>query len=49
MTKCDKIVIVMNNLSTKKTNDVTTNVKTTTLIICRSIKIRDYYICTWFY
>ena len=44
MTKCDKIVIVMNNLSTKKANDITTNVTTTTLIICHSIKVRDCYI-----
>ena len=38
VTKSDKIVIFMNNLSTKKTNAISTYVTTTTLINCHSIK-----------
>ena len=44
MTQGDKIVIVMNNLSTKITNTITTNVTTTGLINCDSKKVRDCYI-----
>ena len=44
VTKSDKIVIFMNNLSTKKTNTISTCVTTTTLINCHSIKVRDCYI-----
>ena len=44
MTKCDEIVIVMNNLSTKKTNTLTTNVTSTASINCHRKKIRDCYI-----
>ena len=44
VTKSDKIVIFMNNLSTKKTNTISTYVTTTTLINCHSIKVRDCYI-----
>ena len=32
VTKCDTIVIVLNNLSTKKTKSITTNVTSTALI-----------------
>ena len=44
VTKWDKIVIVMKNLSTKKTNTITTNVTTTALINCPSKKVRYCYI-----
>ena len=44
VTKCDEIVIVMNNLSTKKTNTITKNVISTASINCHSKKVRDYYI-----
>ena len=44
VTKCDEIVIVMNNLSTKKTNNITTNVTNTASINCHSKKVRDFYI-----
>ena len=44
VTQGDKIVIVMNNLSTKITNTITTNVTTTGLINCDSKKVRDCYI-----
>ena len=41
MTKCDKTVIVMNNLLT---NNGTTNVTSTASINCHSKKVRDCYI-----
>ena len=46
MTKCDEIVIVIDNLSTKKTNTIaiTTNVTSTTSINCHSKKVRDCYL-----
>ena len=44
VTKYDKIVIVMNNLSIKKTNTITTNVTSNVLINCHSEKTRDCYI-----
>ena len=44
VTKCDEIVIVMNTLSTKKTNNITTNVTSTASINCHSKKVRDCYI-----
>ena len=44
MAKCDQIVIDMNNLSTKKTNILTTNVTSTASINCHSKKVRDCYI-----
>ena len=44
VTKWDKIVIVMKNLSTKKTNTITTNITTTALINCHSKKVRYCYI-----
>ena len=37
VTKCDEIVIVMNNLSTKKTNTITTNVTSTASINCHRL------------
>ena len=42
MTKCDEIINVMNNVSTKKTK--VTNVTNTASINCHSIKVRNYYI-----
>ena len=44
VTRCHKSVIVMNNLSTNKTNTITTNDATTALINCHSKKVRDCYI-----
>ena len=44
VTKWDKIVIVMKNLSTKKTNTITTNITTTALINCHSKTVRYCYI-----
>ena len=44
MTKCDEIVIVMNNLSTKNTNTITRNVTSTASINCHSKKVTDCYI-----
>ena len=43
VTKCNKIVFVIKNLSTKKANTITTNVTTTALINCHSTKARDCY------
>ena len=42
MTECDEIIIVMNNVSTKKT--IATTVTSTASANCRSIKVRDCYI-----
>ena len=44
VTKCDEIAIVMNNLSTKKTNTITTNVTSTVTINCHVKKVRGCYI-----
>ena len=44
VTKCDEIGIVMNNLSTKKANAITTNVASTASINCHSKKVGDCYI-----
>ena len=46
MAECDEIVIVMNNLTTKKTNTITTNVTSTASINCHSKKkgIAIFYI-----
>ena len=44
VTRCHKSVIVMNNLSTNKTNTITTNDATTALINCHSKKVTDCYI-----
>ena len=42
--ECNEIIIGMDNLSTKKTNTVATNVMSTASINCHSKKVRDYYI-----
>ena len=44
VTKCDETVIVMNNLSIKKTNTIVTNVTSTASINCYCKKVRDCYI-----
>ena len=44
VTKCDEIIIVMDNVSIKKTNAIARNVTSTTSINCNSKKIRDCYI-----
>ena len=47
VTKCDEIIIAMNNVSVKKTNIITTkkaNVTSTASINCHSKKVRDCYI-----
>ena len=44
MTKCNEIVIVMNNLATKKTNTITKNVVSTALINWHSKRVGDCYI-----
>ena len=42
VTKCDEIVIVIDNLPTKKTNTIATNVTSTASINCK--KVRDCFI-----
>ena len=42
MTECDEIIIVMNNVSAKKT--IATTVTSTASANCHSIKVRDCYI-----
>ena len=44
MTDCDEIVIVMNNLSIKKTNTIAVNVTNAASMICHCKKVKDYYI-----
>ena len=44
VTECDEIIIAMNNLTTKKTNVITTNVTSTASINCYSKKVRDCYV-----
>ena len=44
MTECDEIKIFIDNVSTKKTNTIATNVTNTALLSCHSIKVRDCYI-----
>ena len=41
LTECDEIIIVMNNVSTKKT--IATNVTSTASVNCHSIKVKDCY------
>ena len=41
MTKCDKIVIFMDVVSTKQTNTIATNVTSATSINCHSKKVKD--------
>ena len=42
--KCVGNVIVIDNVSTKKTNIIATNITSTASINCHSKKVRDYYI-----
>ena len=44
MTECDEIIIFIDNVSTKKTNTIATEVTNTALLNCHSIKVRDCYI-----
>ena len=44
MTECDEIIIGMDIVSTKKTNDIATNVTSTASTNCHSKKVRDCYI-----
>ena len=44
MTECDEITIFIDNVSTKKTITIATNVTSTALLSCHSIKVRDCYI-----
>ena len=44
MTDCDEIVIVMNNLSIKKTNTVAVNVTNGASMNFHCKKVKDYYI-----
>ena len=44
MTKFDETVIVMDIVSTKKINTITTNVMSAASINCHSKKVRDCYI-----
>ena len=44
MTECDKIIAVMDIVSTKKANAIATNVTSTPSINCHSKKVRDCYI-----
>ena len=44
MTECDEIIIFMDNFSTKNTNTVAINVKSTASINWHSKKVRDCYI-----
>ena len=45
MTKCDEIVIVVDIVSTKKTNTIKTKkTNTIAIIICHSKKVKDCYI-----
>ena len=46
VTECDEIIIVMDNVSTKKTNISATNILSTASINCHSKKVRD---CIQFY
>ena len=43
VTGCDEIVIFMDNLSTKKTNTIATNVTSTASVNWHSKKVRDCY------
>ena len=44
VTEYDEIVIVMDNVSTKKANTIAANVTSTASIICYSKKVRDFYV-----
>ena len=43
MNECDKIVIIMNNLLTKKANTIGTNATKTASINFQSKKVRDIF------
>ena len=44
VTECDDIIIVTDNVSTKNTDSITTNVASTASINCHSKNVRDCYI-----
>ena len=44
VTECYEIIIVMDIVSTKNTNTIATNVRSTALINYHSKRVRDYYI-----
>ena len=44
MTECDEIVIGIDNLSTKRTHAIATNLTCTVSVSCYSEKVRDCYI-----
>ena len=44
MTQCDELIIVIDNVSTEKTNTTATDAKSTASINCLSKKVKDYYI-----
>ena len=44
VTKCDEIIIAIDNVSTKKTNTITTNLMSTASINCHKKKVIDCYI-----
>ena len=48
MTECDEIIVVMDNVSTKKTNTIETNLTSTALIKFHNKKVRDCYILLLF-
>ena len=41
VTKCDEIVVAIDNVSIKMTNTITTDVTSTASINCHSKKVRD--------
>ena len=44
VTECDNVIIVINNVSTKKTNTIVTNITSTASINFYSKKVRDCFI-----
>ena len=44
VTECDEIIIILDIVSTKKTNTIATNVTSTASINCHSKKVRHYSI-----
>ena len=44
VTECDNVIIVFNNVSTKKTNTIATNITSTASINFHSKKVRDCFI-----
>ena len=49
MTECDEIIIVMDAITTKKTNVKATKFTSTTSVNCYSKKVRDVIFCIHFY